>query len=682
MNDLTILHLSDLHISWDARTTAIPTLHRNLLNDIKAQEEFLSSPIIVVVTGDIINQGDYSQSTKNAVLEFFTKLHKILGEKAKHIIIVPGNHEKEKIDVQSAFSKLYYGQSAPMEDAFEELLDLNNQYYKNYIDLANAIYKIFEADEEIDRTYGVKTICVSPSTPSGYSDEGSTPPAGKANVCFICLNSTLACSKGKDYRHLRLGERQINKICKEHKEKVQSLPTAPVLTFVVSHHPLSWLVGEEENTVQDLILSPTNWNANIFLCGHVHQRDAIGMRNNHHSLTTLTTGFGWPDSGKPQTERHTYSYYVFNLDYNSIDIYVRSTSDGGNFMPDFTFYGDGFKSEYPTKVVYPIDSNKTQAYYEIGTSNGRSGKAFYFSDQFVKQLESYGPKMCVFQSHITTFISKQEDNFLFNLLIDKIFQNTPQNHHDKKSGQFQVSSKALKDCLKNISGYSELWENHIQDPASIDLYKIQGIINDNIEFVNTIFDSFIQAICSHVINDLCSIDQPNGNKTDPTDLRFHARSYTIEYVTNQKQDGDAKVEIVEKYKHFCVAPYSMPSDYLPKDIPWKGSLIQAAFESNRSLIFQNNIENSVLPNNHWNNFITIIPKFSQNIIQTNQGRRPLITFGLSIAKEEYNYMLYLLEFFKIENVLGNIFESFLRSFPIDLESYFKANNGEITKINP
>lgn len=678
MNDLTILHLSDLHISWDVPTAAVPTLHRNLLNDIKEQEKYLSQPIIVVVTGDIINQGDYSKSTKDAVLKFFTELHEILGQKAKHIIIVPGNHEKEKIDVQDEFSKLYFGQSAPMEDAFEELLDLNNQYYKNYINLANDIYKIFDADEEIDRTYGVKTICVSQSDLSEYVNGESEPSTGKVNVCFICLNSTLACSKGKDYRHLRLGERQIKKICEEHKKKVQSLSAAPVLTFVASHHPLSWLVGEEENIVQDLILSPTNWNANIFLCGHVHQRDAIGMRNNHHSLTTLTTGFGWPDPGKPQTERHTYSYYVFNLDYNSIDIYVRSTSDGGNFMPDFTFYGDGFKSEYPTKVVYPIDSNKTQAYYEIGTSNGRSGKAFYFSDQFVKQLESYGPKMCVFQSHITTFIAKQVDNFLFNLLIDKVRRNMTQNHIED-SGGFQVPTEMIEECLKYISAYTKLWENHIQNPASTDSYKIQRMISENIEFVNTIFDSFIQALCSNIINDLCSIDQLNGKKADPTDLRFHARYYTTENVKNDKQSGNAEVEVVEKYKYFCVAPYTMPEDYFPTDIPWKGSLIQAAFESNRSLIFQNNIDSSILPNKRWKNFITIIPKFSQNIIQTNQGQRPLLTFGLSIAKEEYNYMLYLLEFFKMENVLGNIFESFLRSFPIDLERYFKTDSGECDK---
>ena len=122
---------------------------------------------------------------------------------------------------------------------------------------------------------------------------------------------------------------------------------------------------------------------------------------------------------------------MFNLDYNSIDIYVRSTSDGGNFMPDFTFYGEGFKQKYPSKVVYPNDSNKTQAYYEMGSSNGRSGKAFYFSEPFVTQLESYGQKMCIFQSHISTLIARQEENFLTNLISNRILTKSRQSPYSE-----------------------------------------------------------------------------------------------------------------------------------------------------------------------------------------------------------------------------------------------------------
>lgn len=681
MNDLTILHLSDLHISWNVEDS-MPTLHRNLLDDIKKQEKFLSAPVIVVVTGDIVNQGDYSENTKNAVRRFFEKLHDILGEKAKDIIIVPGNHDKEGMDVQSTFSQLYAVQGTPMEKAMEDLLDLNNQYYKNYLALANEIYDVFKVSDKPVGTYGVRTICISQAVPvDDATQESEYSPSHDLNVCFICLNSTLACSREKDYRHLRLGQRQLQSLCQEHQAKSRLSNVDPVLTFIVSHHPLSWLVGEEENTVQDMILSPTQWNANIFLCGHVHQRDAIGMRNNHHSLTTFTTGFGWPDPGKPQAERHTYSYYVFNLDYNSIDIYVRSTSDGGNFMPDFTFYGEGFEQKYPSKVVYPIDSNKTQAYYEIGSSNGRSGKAFYFSDQFVRQLESYGQKMCVFQSHISTFIARQEKNFLRNLTIDRIHAKSGRLTESGQGTYSESEDKLIEQIYTDVSQYANLWDDHIEDPASTDSKKIQTLIDENVAFVHTIFNVFIQALCIHVVNDLCAIDQQGLTEViAPTDLRFHARYYSRELSAEQQDNMES--EIVEQFKQFCVAPNSLPKELLPKDIPWKGSLIQAAFESGKSLIFQNNQEHSIMPHNRWGNFITIIPAFPQNVISTNQGKRPLMTFGLSITKKKYNHLLYLLEFFKIELVLGNIIDSFLRSFPIDLQAHFENVDNENRRQNP
>ena len=678
MNDLTILHLSDLHISWSVEES-MPTLHRNLLHDIKNQEKFLSEPIIVVITGDIVNEGDYSENSRKAVIRFFETLYDILKGKVKDIIIVPGNHDKEGIDVQNTFSQLYATQETPMEQAMEDLLNLNNQYYKKYLELANEIYDIFKIRDKPAGTYGVRTICISQTiTENNEKEESDSSLDQNLNVCFICLNSTLACSRKKDYRHLRLGQYQLEALCKEHQAKSRSSGKDPVLTFIVSHHPLSWLVGEEENIVQDMILSPTQWNANIFLCGHVHQRDAIGMRNNHHSLTTFTTGFGWPDPGKPQAERHTYSYYVFNLDYNSIDIYVRSTSDGGDFMPDFTFYGEGFEKKYPSKVVYPIDSNKTQAYYEIGSSNGRSGKAFYFSDQFVRQLESYGQKMCVFQSHISTFIAKKEDNFLFDLIIDRIHRECEGFTKSDEKVYPEVGDNEdnlIDQIYKEVSSHAKLWNDHIRDPASADSRKIRALINDNIAFVQKIFSIFVQALCIHVVSDLCATNQQGLTEAiAPTDLRFHARYYSRKFPGTQNSSADSK--IVEQYKQFCVAPSPLPKELLPSDMPWENSLIKTAFESGKSLIYQNNREQSISPNCRWKNFITIIPVFPQNVIFTNQGKRPLMTFGLSITESKYNHLLYLLEFFKMELVLGNMIESFLRSFPIDLQAYFEEIDSE------
>lgn len=67
-----------------------------------------------------------------------------------------------------------------------------------------------------------------------------------------------------------------------------------------------------------------------YLCGHTHDRAIINWVNNRHSINTFMTGIGWPENNSGyHIGSHTYSMYVFNLDANSIDIYVRSTDDGG-----------------------------------------------------------------------------------------------------------------------------------------------------------------------------------------------------------------------------------------------------------------------------------------------------------------------------------------------------------------
>lgn len=52
-----------------------------------------SGNIIIVVSGDLYNQG--SSKKNKIILDFFRKLHEILGEKVIDVIIVPGNHDKK-----------------------------------------------------------------------------------------------------------------------------------------------------------------------------------------------------------------------------------------------------------------------------------------------------------------------------------------------------------------------------------------------------------------------------------------------------------------------------------------------------------------------------------------------------------------------------------------------------------
>lgn len=61
MDDFTILHLSDLHVDESKGRPNI--LLDNLLHDIKS-EMIYSKNILIVVTGDLINQAKYENKQR------------------------------------------------------------------------------------------------------------------------------------------------------------------------------------------------------------------------------------------------------------------------------------------------------------------------------------------------------------------------------------------------------------------------------------------------------------------------------------------------------------------------------------------------------------------------------------------------------------------------------------------
>ena len=79
MNDFTILHLSDLHINRE--DGQLSAMFKYLLYDINNELKDIDN-IIVIVTGDIVNKGNYK--AKASVLTFFKGLHNILNENTKN----------------------------------------------------------------------------------------------------------------------------------------------------------------------------------------------------------------------------------------------------------------------------------------------------------------------------------------------------------------------------------------------------------------------------------------------------------------------------------------------------------------------------------------------------------------------------------------------------------------------
>lgn len=104
MNDLIILHLSDLHIEGTGKSYS--KLLKSLLDDIESQVALVPEKrLVLVVTGDIFNKGD-AKALSNAK-KFFSYLYDVLQTKIKALYVVPGNHDKKRTEINKILVPAY-----------------------------------------------------------------------------------------------------------------------------------------------------------------------------------------------------------------------------------------------------------------------------------------------------------------------------------------------------------------------------------------------------------------------------------------------------------------------------------------------------------------------------------------------------------------------------------------------
>ena len=361
MNDFTILHLPDLHINGTGNS--LSRIMINLLEDIENEMEPVNN-VILVVTGDLVHQAKYKEYKDN-ILSFFSQLSNVLMGKIRDAYFVPGNHDREHKPLDTQIIDEYnYKNSDQFYSSYWQYMKIG---YIEYITLINEIYKILGIEREEKNTYSVRV--------SGIRDK---------RICFISFDTAWSSMGGvNDERKLKLGKFQSDEIYRQYQKELENGPFD--LTIALGHHPLEWLEGTEETAIQAELLSKNRLGANVYISGHIHNRDVINWQNNRHSMTTLVSGIGWPDGSENHTYTHVYSSYTFNLDLNSIDVYVRSSNEDNHFRPDFRIYTTNME-EKNRKIVMPINIVKTQAYFELGNIVGRSPKACYITDETIDSL--------------------------------------------------------------------------------------------------------------------------------------------------------------------------------------------------------------------------------------------------------------------------------------------------------
>ena len=129
--------------------------------------------------------------------------------------------------------------------------------YGEYISLINNIYGILGVSHRADNTYGVRCTEIN----------------GK-KICFLSLDTSWSSNGGEqDIRALKFGRFQAEDIYQQYNKAVEDKNAD--LVIALAHHPLDWLTGKEQSIAQGELLSVNRLRANIYISGHVHNRDVI-----------------------------------------------------------------------------------------------------------------------------------------------------------------------------------------------------------------------------------------------------------------------------------------------------------------------------------------------------------------------------------------------------------------------
>lgn len=650
MNDFTILHLSDLHI--DNTEGDYSRILHNLIKDVGDQLAQLNIPnntLIVCVTGDVFHKGNTQQNEYEGALKFFRDLRNTIGDKCAGIFIVPGNHDHSRIAENEFLIKAYRGlMNSQMSyktilERQKEIKDFDDIFWKKlwpnhikgyskqegsgYLDLIKDVYKLYNAPKEgteypkyINNTFGVDVRKIN----------------GRY-YCFILLNTSWSCTDDNDKHNIILGKFQLNLIKNEFHQKFTEIQAEDnnirdkIVTIVMGHHPIGALNSLEEESFFGDMISFEEFDANIYLCGHTHERDVISWANNRHSLDTYVTGIGWPEvSSQSSVQRHSYSIYVFNTSLNSIDIKVRTTNDSGVFLSDTGFY-DNVKRR-------PINAAITQSSIKLSTALEGQEKVLYWNEDLLKYSKEYVFNINRLNNAVVQYINSEKFNICTEYMLKK---------NNTKGNTNNDTGVALQQYMfgKTNSG------------------KAKQILKNNYNRGYLGFKGLLQCIALNFIDYLA---KPLMNDGDI--IRVHFRGYfendsTITY----------KCLCHDVYPHYT-SGMNLQKKHLVSEMEYR-DLLKVAFESDKGLIYSlnYNVCNNKL-SDKWSNFITIVPKFSSNIKHTRDARGfeksfPLLTFGVTCNSQSADQLFYCMDYFEFKKELEFILSNYVEKFMIDVPKF-------------
>lgn len=69
------------------------------------------------------------------------------------------------------------------------------------------------------------------------------------------------------------------------------------------------------------------------------------------------------------------------------------TNEAGVFVDDVTLYSEEQISGMEGKIIFPLKTKKNKGYFEISTSEGRTSRAYYYTENIIADFHKYRTEM-------------------------------------------------------------------------------------------------------------------------------------------------------------------------------------------------------------------------------------------------------------------------------------------------
>ena len=342
MNELTILHLSDLHTRVEGieefkirRDALLKDLHRLGIR-----------PQIVIISGDVAFSGE-SEEYSIAQKEFIDPLVNGLRIKSGHLIMVPGNHDISRSLVEPLVAD---GISARLSDTESAQSLLGHKTWilpqqTRYIDFLKSIRKI---DAEL--AYYTQIVRLD-----------------RISIGIAAFDSAWLCLNDTTQNRLFLTRRQVQELA----EQVKGC----AFKIAVFHHPLNWFHPSEQEIVQQDLRA----SFDLILTGHMHETISFGTVTPSIACLEITAASFFAGSPRGRTD----GYNIYSVDPTTGKLLARfraffrtraSYDRNVEHAPDGEFYFDLPTSAFASQTNLSLVKRVSEVNTVLGTNISNSLK--------------------------------------------------------------------------------------------------------------------------------------------------------------------------------------------------------------------------------------------------------------------------------------------------------------------